>query len=292
MLPMKVTRPDPAPSRIKYRLERLWLRPMVQRMVRVYLPALFVGVGIAVVATHPRVLATATEFIQTVQTELSARPELMVVGYEVEGASSALEERIAAELQLQLPVSALQLDLGKMQQNVRGLDPVDTARLRINEHGLLTVVVTERIPSAIWRNADGLFLVDATGARVDRLADRSTRKDLPLVAGLGADAVIDEALRLLVVAGPISKRVRGLVRIGERRWDVVLDEGLVVRLPEQEPDAALARVLALQYAEEILDRDVVVVDMRDPRRPLLRLNDPALETLRRPVLINPEGEDV
>lgn len=292
MLPVKVTRPDPAPSRIKYRLERLWLRPVVQRLVRVYLPALVVGVGIAMVGTHPKVQATARGYVQSFEKELSTRPELLVFETEITGAGKRLEARIAEVLAIDLPLSALKMDLSAMQDRVQALDPVLTARLRVTEEGVLTIAVTERIPSAVWRNAEGLFLIDGTGARVDRIVDRAARNDLPLVAGQGADEAVDEALRLLDAAGPILTRVRGLVRIGERRWDLVLDKGLIVRLPEEGAEAALSRVLALQFAEDILDRDVTVVDMRDARRPLLRLNDPALERLRKPALINPEGEDV
>jgi cell division protein FtsQ len=75
--------------------------------------------------------------------------------------------------------------------------------------------------------------------------------------------------------------VRGLVRIGERRWDLVLDRDQVVKLPEVDPAAALARVMAMHASDDLLARDVTVVDMRDPRRPMLRLTEHALSELER-----------
>ncbi|MHA3914502.1 cell division protein FtsQ/DivIB [Halovulum sp. GXIMD14793] len=292
MLPVKVTPPDPAPSRIKYRLERLWMRPVVQRLVRVYLPAIALGVGVALAGTHPTVQDTAQGYIAAFRKELATRPELMVTSVEITGAGSALEQRIAETLDVSLPLSALKMDLGAMRTRVQALDPVMDARLRVTEAGLLKVSVTERIPSVVWRNADGLMLIDDTGAPVDRIADRADYKDLPLIAGQGAADAVDEALRLLKVAQPIAPRVRGLVRVGERRWDLVLDKGLMVRLPENGAEAALSRVLALQFAEDVLDRDVAIIDMRDARRPLLRLNESALQTLRGLPQTDPEGEDV
>ena len=39
--------------------------------------------------------------------------------------------------------------------------------------------------------------------------------------------------------------------------------------------------MALDAAEELLERDVTVVDMRDPRRPMLRLTEHAAAELER-----------
>jgi cell division protein FtsQ len=75
--------------------------------------------------------------------------------------------------------------------------------------------------------------------------------------------------------------LRGLVRVGERRWDVVLDRDQRILLPEADPVPALERVIALDEATELLARDVAVVDMRNPSRPTLRLTAAAMEELRR-----------
>lgn len=292
MLPVKIPRKDPAPSRIMYRLERLWLRPFVQKSVRVYLPALAIGLAIGMIVTEPKVQGFVTAQYATLSEGIAARPELSVVEAQISGAGPELTKRIEAALALSLPISALKLDLGVMQQNVMALDPILSARLRVQESGVLIVEVTERQPKIVWRNTDGLQLIDETGAHVDSIAERGLRNDLPLIAGVGADRQVEEALRLLQIADPIGERVRGLVRVGERRWDLVLDRGLVVRLPEENPDSALSRVIALDSADDLLDRDIVVVDMRDKRRPLLQLSEPALKALHEPQLSESEGEDV
>jgi len=117
--------------------------------------------------------------------------------------------------------------------------------------------------------------------RVAEIDSRLRRPDLPLIAGTGADRQVPEALALLGEARPVAERVRGLVRVGERRWDLVLDRGQVVKLPEAEPVAALGRVMALNAADDLLKRDLTVVDMRDGRRPMLRLTPHAVAELAR-----------
>jgi cell division protein FtsQ len=104
--------------------------------------------------------------------------------------------------------------------------------------------------------------------------------DLPLIAGEGANAAVPEALALLAAAGPIQPRLRGMVRMGERRWDIVLDRDQRILLPEGDPVPALERVIALDKAETLLARDVIAVDLRNEDRPVLRLAPDAMNTLR------------
>jgi cell division protein FtsQ len=75
--------------------------------------------------------------------------------------------------------------------------------------------------------------------------------------------------------------VRGLVRVGERRWDLVLDRGQRIMLPAERPRRALDRVLAMDGAQDLLARDVTAVDMRLAGRPTLRLAPAAMEEMHR-----------
>ena len=45
--------------------------------------------------------------------------------------------------------------------------------------------------------------------------------------------------------------------------------------------AVLRRVLALEKAEDVLERDISVLDLRDPQRPMLRLTEEALAEIAR-----------
>jgi cell division protein FtsQ len=78
--------------------------------------------------------------------------------------------------------------------------------------------------------------------------------------------------------------------MGERRWDLVLDRGQVVKLPELDPVLALRRAMALDKAESLLARDLTVVDLRDPSRPMLRLSEHAISELER-LRAGDKGED-
>ena len=61
----------------------------------------------------------------------------------------------------------------------------------------------------------------------------------------------------------------------------MLDRDQRILLPSESPVAALDRVIALNDAQDMLNRDVAVVDMRNTNRPTLRMNEEAAESLRR-----------
>jgi len=146
---------------------------------------------------------------------------------------------------------------------------------------VLAVRVEERQPALVWRAPEGLMLLDATGHRIAGIDSRAMRPDLPLVAGAGADLAAAEALELVRGAGPLLARLRGLVRMGERRWDIVLDGDERIMLPAEGAVAALHGLIALDASEAVLARDLAVVDLRLPGRPVLRLAPHALAELRR-----------
>lgn len=274
-------RRDPAPSRWSYRMQRLWLTPMFRRLMRVGLPvvavALFAGLWLANEGRR----AALSDTVMSVVDAVKNRPEFMVTLLSVEGASPPLAEMVRATLAVPLPQSSLDLDLAAARDRVAALPAVKGLSLRVQPGGVLQVQVDERVPALVWRATEGLVLLDDTGQRIAGIDSRAMRADLPLVAGAGADAAAAEALALVEAAGPLLPRVRGLVRMGERRWDLVLDRDQRILLPAAEPLQALERLIALDQAQGLLDRDVIAVDLRLPARPALRLTPEALAEMRR-----------
>jgi len=278
--PPGAQRRDPAPTLWSYRYQRLMLTPIYRRMLRVGLPAAAVVLSAAGWLGQEANRAALGLQVEALMDRVQERPAFMVTALDVTGADRALAGAIEEVARLDLPVSSFDLDLDAIRRDVSALTAVRRAAVRVRPGGTLEVAVTQRVPVAVWRHADGLRLIDAEGVMTGMIGARGDRSDLPLIAGDGARDAIGEALSLFAAAAPIAPRVRGLVRMGERRWDMVLDHDLRILLPTEEPVAALSRVVALQQAQEMLDRDVAVVDMRLAGRPTIRLNQPALNVLR------------
>ncbi|WP_299363311.1 cell division protein FtsQ/DivIB [uncultured Paracoccus sp.] len=274
-------RRDPAPSRLAYRLHRIWLTPVYRRVLRVGLPgfalAMVVGLYLADESRRAELSGGVTAMIEKIQT----RDEFMVRTMTIEGASPVVDKGLRAMLPVTLPASSFDIDLSALRTQVMKLDAVEKIELRIRPGGILSAVVTERTPALLWRHAGGIELLDAGGHRVASATARDVRPDLPMIAGEGAAAHTVEALALFEAAGPILPRLRGLQRMGERRWDVVLDDGQRIMLPERRPVQALEEAVGLHRRHDLLSRDVAVIDLRNGDRPALRLGLTAQNTLRR-----------
>lgn len=271
---------DPAPSRWAYRMQRMWLTPYFRLMMRKGLPTLvIVGALVLYLGNDARQAAMVNGLIG-LRTQFEARPEFRVGLISVDGASIDLAEAIRAKLNLTLPMSSFDIDLDAARARVEQLDAVASAVVRVRAGGILHVAITERVPVIVWRKGDGLDLLDATGHRVAGLAARSDRPDLPLIAGGGAADAAGEALAIYAASAPILARVRGLVRMGDRRWDILLDRDQRILLPAENPVQAVERLIALDQVQDLMARDILTVDLRNEHRPVLRLSPFALEMLR------------
>ena len=274
-------RRDPAPSRLAYRLNRIWLTPLYRRILRVGLPAfalaMVVGLYLSDETRRAEISGGVTAMVEKVQT----RDEFMVHSMRIEGASPVVDKGLRAMLPVTLPASSFEIDLEALRVAVLNLDAVEKIELRIEPGGVLSAVVTERTPAMLWRHARGIELLDKTGHRVASATSRDVRPDLPMIAGEGANAAAAEAMTLIDAAGPILPRVRGLERMGARRWDLVLDRGQRIMLPEDRAVQALEHAIALDRTRTLLSRDVAVVDLRNGDRPIVRMGLTAQNTLRR-----------
>ncbi|MEM9425569.1 MAG: cell division protein FtsQ/DivIB [Pseudomonadota bacterium] len=275
----RAIRRDPAPSRLTYKLNRLMMRSGVRVFLRFGLPVLILASGAAFWASDPVRVEAARDRVAELRRQVQERPEFMVQMMAVEDASSAVSADVREVLSLDFPISSFDLDLDQLRDRVEELDAVASASVQVRSGGVLSVSVTERVPVAVWRKSDGLQLVDPGGHRVVGLASRVERPELPLIVGAGADQAVAEALDLFEVAAPLEDRLRGFLRVGERRWDVVLTRDQRILLPEEGALQALQKVLALDGAQDLLARDVSVIDYRNPHRPVLRRGHSGVEGL-------------
>lgn len=273
---------DPAPSRLSYRLMRFMLTPLLRRLVFYGIPGFLFAIAVGLYFADAEHRENLRAFRDDVHRSIVERPEFMVSAAQISGAGPTLADDIREVLPVDFPISSFLLDVQQMRSILIDLDPVADATLQVR-NGILFIDVVERKPAFVWRTQDGLELLDETGHYVRAITARLDYPNLPLVAGKGADRNIEQAHALLASVGPLSHRLRGLVYVGERRWDIVLDRDQRIMLPADGAVQALEKVLILNDTQELLDRAISVVDMRLSERPTLRLADGTSGTLLRQI---------
>ncbi len=286
---VRARKKDAAPSKLGYRLERLWLTHWLRALVQVWMPLFALLLALYGGWQSPAVSGWVVAQYQAVRHAVAARADLRIEQVSIPVGSDDLKRQIIGIMALDLPTSVLDTDLAGLRKTVEGLAAVKSASVRF-ENGVLEVAIVERTPAMVWRNLNRIYLVDEDGVRVAEVPRRMARPDLPLMVGEGADKAMLEAREILSIVAPLGPRVLGVVRMGERRWNVVLKEKVVMLPAEGGPDA-MRRVMAMQAADNVLDVDATVIDMRDKNRVILRLNENALLALRA-ARARLNGEDV
>jgi cell division protein FtsQ len=178
--------------------------------------------------------------------------------------------------------SLLALDPSQVQARVESLDWVASARVRRLWPSTLVVEVERRQSYARWRENGAITVIDANGERLltERAADHP---ELPLVVGAGAGPAAQPLLIALEELPQVRERLKSLVRIGDRRWNVELQNGARVALPEEGAVEALVELEALQSQYALLDRPLAQLDMRAPGLLAVRVH-PELAGGPRPLL--------
>ncbi len=273
----KPSKTDPAPSRWSWRMQRLMLTPGFRLALRAGVPFCITLMAGTIYLSDEERRNAITQGVADARASIEERPEFMVKLMAIDGATGQLAADIRTAMPLDFPQSSFDLDLTELRARIKALNGVKSASVRIRPGGILQVDVTPRIPVALWRHADGLALVDEGGAHVAAAGARAEFPQLPLIAGEGAARHVPEALQLMRAASALGDRVRGVVRMGNRRWDIVLDREQRIMLPEEGALQALERVIALERAQEVLTRDVARVDMRLSNRPTVRMTEDATE---------------
>ena len=271
---------DPAPSRWSYRLLRFMLTPYLRICLFYGVPIALLGVVLWLNVANEDRRDGLREIYDRLYLSIIERPEFMVNLMSVTGASDGLAEDIREVLPVDFPVSSFALDLEQLHDMVLGLGPVKDVVVKVRSGGVLEIHVIERTPAFLWRRPKSLEVIDETGAFVRQAGSRLEFANLPLIAGEGADLHIERADDILKAAQPLNRRIRGLKFVGERRFDVVLDKGQIIRLPEVDPVGAIERAIMLDESQELLARSVKVVDLRLKDRPTLQVSEDAFQKLK------------
>ena len=230
----------------------------------------FAAVMLAVVVAHS---AQKGGRVARLQEQFGKAIDLRVKDIVIDGRQNTPEPLLRAALGVSMGDPILGFSVDGARQRIETLSWVDHVAVERRLPGTIYVALTERRPFAIWQNQKKFQLIDRNGEVVAN-EDVAAFSELPLVVGAGAPEHAAELLDALTDAPDLRSRVAAAVRVGERRWNLHLRNGITVMLPEGHEQAAIARLTDLQLKQSLLDRPLEIVDMRLPDRLAVRAKTP------------------
>jgi cell division protein FtsQ len=134
----------------------------------------------------------------------------------------------------------------------------------------LSIRLIEKRPFALWRTGNSLAVIERSGAVIT--TEGAQAFHLPVLTGAGAPEAAAPFLDAMSAFKGVTARVRIIERVGQRRWDLKLDGDVTVRLPEIGWEAQLAELERL-IKENVLERDIEIIDLRYPDNYIFRLHN-------------------
>jgi cell division protein FtsQ len=191
----------------------------------------------------------------------TASAGLRVTNLVIEGRANTPEPLLRAAIGVSKGDPILGFSLEAARQRVETLSWVDHATIERRLPGTVVVYLQERRPFAIWQNQGRFVLIDRNG-QLGAHQDLAEFHQLPLVVGTGAPAAAALLIDALTDRPELQRRITAAVRVGERRWNLRLNNGADVMLPEGHEVEALDRLMQLQQQHALLDRPLAAIDMR------------------------------
>ena len=213
---------------------------------------------------------------ETVLQALTSRVGFAIDHVEVVGNRYTSEIDVLQQVGLNGWTSMVGFDVRDARQRIAELDWVESVAVQKVYPATLAVTLVEKEPFALWQYGNQVMVVERDGAVIAPFTGGELA-GLPLVIGKGAREAGPDFVATVEQVPALRGRVRAYIRVADRRWNLLLDGGVTIKLPENDVAAALAEVSRLDREYALFSRDIEAVDLRFDDRLTLALAPAAHE---------------
>jgi cell division protein FtsQ len=210
----------------------------------------------------------------------SGRAGLAVREVYVEGRRRTPQDLLRDKLGIAIGTPILAVDPVAAKHRLEELGWIEEASVARMLPDGIRIRLRERQPLALWQRDRHFEVIDAHGAVIaGALRDHPEQyAHLRVVVGDDAPQAASRLFALLSTEPELSGRVLAATRVGERRWNLHLDNRVDVWLPEHDVLGAWHLLARKVRDEKLLERAITMIDLRFlPDRMRLRLDPVALQ---------------
>jgi cell division protein FtsQ len=165
--------------------------------------------------------------------------------------------------------SIFSADLWSARQRLSRLEWIASAELHRRYPDAIFITLVEKRPFALWQppaDAKGeapIYVVERNGGPITSHEIEKFRH-LPKLVGAGAPQAAADLVDAVAAHRAIAARIAAYSRVSMRRWNLILDDGVVVQLPEIGWQKELDALEHLIIDGSILEHDITEIDLRSP----------------------------
>ncbi len=132
----------------------------------------------------------------------------------------------------------------------------------------INILIEKKKPIAIYQKNDNFFLVSKEGDIITSIKDKENY-NFPIITGENSPKNIDNMLSIIDKFYVVKKKLNSLSFVRNRRWDLIVSSGIIVKLPEENIEHAL-EILSIILKEYNINRNTVkYIDLRIPENIIL-----------------------
>ena len=166
------------------------------------------------------------------------------------------------------------LNFKSIKEIVESSEWVKRASIKKVLPSTLKINVTENDPYAIYFQEGKSFLIDLDGSIITEINLNNYEDDLLFVKGENSPELLEQLIRDISIAFPnLTQTLEEVEFIEKRRWNLKLNNKLLVKLPDENIQQSLKNLKQLFEEQEVMESNIIEIDLRIQGRAALKVLD-------------------
>ncbi|MBL8686345.1 MAG: cell division protein FtsQ/DivIB [Alphaproteobacteria bacterium] len=192
----------------------------------------------------------------------SAKQGFELTEVKISGRLNSTSESLRKAINLQIGMPLIAIDLHQVKSDLEKLAWVKSVKTVSRIYpGLIFIEIEERTPVAIWQYQGKFSLIDTDG-QIIPVSDVQRFANLMVIVGENAPQKTPELIKMLSTQSSLQDRVTAAIWVGDRRWDLRIDNRIEVILPEEGATDAWLFLAQKHQEQRILDQPIKRIDLR------------------------------
>lgn len=195
-------------------------------------------------------------WIKEKTTSMSVAAGFAVKDVLVEGREHTDAEILLALINIKRGESIFMFNPHEAKKQIEKIGWVNKAHVERRMPDTIHIRLTEHKPMALWKNANGVSLINANGVEITR-DNLDDFKNLLLLRGSGAPNKAPEIIAALNAHPALLQNTDHASLIDKRRWNITLQNGQLIKLPEKNMTDAVRHIMTRHSENNILAKKVI-----------------------------------
>ncbi len=168
----------------------------------------------------------------------------------------------------------LSLDLHKIKEIIEREQWIKRVNIKKVYPSTLVLDIIENDPYAILRDKGKYYLLDIDGTIITEKNKDFELENFIIISGTGSPKALKNIIKYINIHfSELISMAKELNFIEKRRWDLKLENNLLIKLPDTNIKDALLNLKILFEEEKVLQSNIIEIDLRIKGRASLKVNE-------------------